>query len=142
MLGDTGNQITIWSVVSLLAGTIISSIVAYVLQRNSFSEAGRARENERRAAREATGYSILFKMIKIASNQSTLRKMLEDSFQRASEEGFQGRPWHIVVPLANYPDKVQFTAEEMALLLSLDFNLFNAIGHTGLHPVPKTPSLV
>jgi hypothetical protein len=37
--GDTGTQITIWSIVSLLAGTIISAVVSYLLQRSSFAEA-------------------------------------------------------------------------------------------------------
>jgi hypothetical protein len=39
MTGDAGNQVTVWSIVSLLAGTVISAIVSYVLQRRSFSEA-------------------------------------------------------------------------------------------------------
>jgi hypothetical protein len=43
----------------------------------------------------------------------------------------------LVLPLGNPADKVKFTAEEMALILSLDSQLFNDMGpfdevHNGL----------
>jgi phosphate/sulfate permease len=44
MPDDAGNQITVWSIVRPLAGTIISAIVSYLLQRRSFSEARQQKE--------------------------------------------------------------------------------------------------
>jgi hypothetical protein len=52
-----------------------------------------------------------------------LNQHLEGSFAQA-----KGEPWQIVVPLANYPAKVHFSPDEMAMLLSLgDDDLFNRI---------------
>ena|ERR1700730_11015181 len=55
---DAGGQITLWSIVSLLAGTIISSLVAYILQRQSFAEARRLRQIDRVDEKKAIAYTL------------------------------------------------------------------------------------
>ncbi len=73
MSTDAGNQITAWSIFSLLVGTIISSIVAYVLQRNSFAEARRLKAQDKLDERKALGLTLFHKMIRIASTLGILK---------------------------------------------------------------------
>ena len=46
---------------------------------------------------------------------------------RAKIAKFEGL-WQAVTPFANLPPRVKFSSEEMALLLALDYNLFNDVG--------------
>jgi hypothetical protein len=92
MPSDAENQITIWSLVSLLAGTVISSIVAYFLQRNSFAEARKQRLQEKFEARKAVGLNLFHKMIRIASTLATLQKGLTESIAKAAANKVPGQP--------------------------------------------------
>ncbi|WP_210381555.1 hypothetical protein, partial [Microvirga zambiensis] len=60
-----------------------------------------------------------------------LRSSLEpttSSFDEAKRKGYAGQPWQIVRPLASIPPRVDFTADELSLLLSLrDSDLFNRL---------------
>lgn len=68
MTGDAGNQITIWSIASLLAGTVVSAIVSYLLQRRSFSEAREQRAKDKFEARKTLGLTLFHKMMRITSH--------------------------------------------------------------------------
>lgn len=123
MPGDAGNQITVWSIVSLLAGTIISAIVSYLLQRRSFSEARQEKEKDKFEARKTLGLNLFHKMIRIASTLEILKRSLDESL--ANPENVDGQPWQIVMPLANFPNRVKFTPEELTFLMQTDMTLFN-----------------
>jgi hypothetical protein len=125
--GDAGNQITVWSIVSLLAGTVISAIVSYVLQRNSFSEARRQRAQERLESRKELGLNLFHKMIRIASTLEHLKRHLDEAFARAKANKLDGANWQIVRPLANVTDRVKFAPDELTLLMLMDITLFNDI---------------
>src|SRR5439155_13093405 len=47
---------------------------------------------------------------------------------KAKASGFNGTLWQKVLPMGNLPTRVKFTSDEMALLLSLDIDLFNDVG--------------
>lgn len=125
---DTGNQITIWSIFSLLVGTIVSSIVAYLLQRNSFAEARRLKAQEKFDERKALGLTLFHKMIRIASTLSILKLHLDESFAHAKTQKITGQPWQIISPIATFPDRVKFTPEELTFLMLLDKDLFSDMG--------------
>jgi hypothetical protein len=130
MAGDAGTTITWWAIFSTLGGTIVGSIIggttSYLLQRKSLKAAKVQHDEDRLEVRKALAYSPLFKMIQIASGTQVLHNHLENAFQKAKAEGLDGDAWRFVLPLANQPDRVKFSAEEMALLLSLkDNKLFN-----------------
>jgi hypothetical protein len=128
MTGDAGNQITIWSIVSLLAGTVISAIVSYLLQRRSFSEAREQRAKDKFEARKTLGLTLFHKMMRITSTLETLKKTLDDAFALAKADQIDGQPWQIVMPVANLPSGVKFTPEEMTFLMLMDMTLFNDMG--------------
>jgi hypothetical protein len=128
MTGDAGNQITIWSIVSVLAGTVISGIISYVLQRKSFSEAREQRAKDKFEARKTVGLTLFHKMMRITSTLETLQKTLDNAFDRANADNMDCQPWQIVMPVANLPSVVKFTPEEKTFLMLIDMTLFNDMG--------------
>jgi hypothetical protein len=131
MTANSANAITWWAVASAFGGTIIggiiSTFVAFIIQQRSFEATKRQRAEDRHEARKALAYSMFFKMIRIHSSIVLLGKGNRESIAAAEANGVAGDYWQKVIPHGNLPPRVTFTADEMALLLSLDFNIFNEI---------------
>ena len=118
-----------WSnVAGIIFGATISAIVGYLLQRNSFAEARRQKEHDRFEVRKAQAYSLFFKIIRVQSTTVQLAKAVAESLAKAEADGLQGMLWQKIMPMGNMPPRVKFTSDEMALLLSLDSQLFNDLG--------------
>lgn len=102
-------------------------------------EAQRAREAL--SHNQALAHSLLFKMMKIVSSLIALRNHVENSISNAADEGHKGKMWQVILPLANPPDRVTFSADEMAMLMSLHADdVFNTVMsqddiHNNLIPV-------
>jgi hypothetical protein len=130
--GEVGTVSTAWAVISAFGGTLLGSIisttVAFVILKKNLSAAKAQRDSDRFENRKAQCYSLLFKMIRIQSTITTLEKAVADSLAEAETAGLKGNLWQRISPMGNMPPRVKFTSEEMALLLSLDFDLFNDIG--------------
>lgn len=116
------------SAASIVFGAAISAVVSYLLQRNSFAEARQQKEADRYETRKAQAYSLFFKMIRMHSTIVIMGVGISESIAKARAAKFEGTLWQIVIPFANLPPRVKFSSEEMALLLSLDYNLFNDVG--------------
>jgi hypothetical protein len=127
MPADTGTQITVWSIVSLLAGTVISAIVSYLLQRNSFGEARRQKAQDKFEERKVLALTLFQKMIRIASTLEILKNSVEP-ITKAAKKRSGLHPWQIALPLANFPDSVLFSPEERTFLLLMDKELFSDMG--------------
>ncbi|MCK1611051.1 MULTISPECIES: hypothetical protein [unclassified Bradyrhizobium] len=119
-----------WSnVVSILFGAALSATVSYLLQRNSFAEARRLKDHDRYESRRAQAYSLFFKLIRIHSNIVLLGRAITESIGEAEKYGLgDATLWQKIQPVGNLPPPVKFSSDEMALLLSLDTGLFNALG--------------
>jgi len=126
-MSDVGNQVTVWSIVSLLAGTVISAIVSYLLQRSSFAEARRQKAQEKLETRKMLGLNLFHKMIRIVSTLGTLKNSLDNAFTRVKANEHPHN-WQIIMPIANFPDRVKFTPEELTFLMLMDMKLFNDMG--------------
>jgi hypothetical protein len=130
-MADVSTVSTAWAVFSVIGGSIvggvISATVAFVTQRKNLDAAKAQRDSDRLEKRRASGYSLLFRMIRIHSTIAIIDATLADFVERGKKNGFASL-WQAILPLGNLPDKVKFTPEEMALLLSLDDKLFNDVG--------------
>lgn len=112
--------------VSAIVGAVVGGGIAYLVQLRAIREARRQRAEERLEIQQAFGHSLLFKIIRIFSNICNIRGHIEDCFVRAERDGLGGEPWQFVLPLANLPDPISFSPEEMGLLLSMkNDQLFN-----------------
>jgi hypothetical protein len=128
-LSEALHQISWSSAGGVLFGAAISGTASYLLQRTSFAEARRQKEKDRFETRKAQAYSLYFKLLRIQSNLALLQKALKpEQRQMTGSEGDLGGDWQVTLPLANMPDRVKFTSDEMALLLSLSTMQFNELG--------------
>jgi hypothetical protein len=129
MPGDTGSTITAWAVFSAIGGSVVGSVIggfiSFYLQRRNLAAAESARDEDRIEIRKAIGYSLLFKLIRLASDLDSLGKAVRQTLDKAKEAGFIGSPFQIVMPLGPLPDPVKFSPDEMGLVLSMDAKLFN-----------------
>jgi hypothetical protein len=87
--------------------------------------------------RKAQAYSLFFKMIRLHSSIVIIGTSISESIEKAKAVGLEGALWQRVIPFANLPPRVKFASDEMALLLSLDFNLFNNVGPAELRVQPR-----
>jgi hypothetical protein len=125
---EASEGITWWAVASAFGGTIIGGGISFFLQRLNLAEARKQRAKERFEARKALAYSLFFKMVRIHSSIVIIQKAIAESIAKAESAGFKGILWQKVIPFGNLPGSVKFVSDEMALVLSLDYDLFNAIG--------------
>jgi len=129
MATTNGSDITWWAVVSAFGGTIIGAVlgglVSYVLQRQSLGATKALHDSDRKEVRKALGYGLLFKMIRLSSDLSQLGKPVHEAVYNAQAQGKSEEFWPVVLPILPLPDSIKFSAEEMALVLSLDNKLFN-----------------
>jgi hypothetical protein len=125
---QNATDITLWTVVSAFGGTIIGAflggVISLFLQRKSFAEAKAVRDTDRREVRKALGYALFFKMIRLSSDLAQLGQPAQVAAEKAEREG-NSALWPKVLPIAPLPDPIKFSPEEMALVLSLDNELFN-----------------
>lgn len=113
---------------SALAGAIAGGLIAYLVQIKALREARDIRNQDRKLTQQALGNALLFKMIRIYSNAVHLNTYIQECFEDAKRKSFKGEPWQFVRPLANPPNDIHFSADEMSLLLSLkDNDLFNLV---------------
>ncbi|AGK58287.1 hypothetical protein HYPDE_33073 [Hyphomicrobium denitrificans 1NES1] len=62
---------------------------------------------------------MTFKLVKIHSITNGIKRHFDESKSKADADGFEGEPWQIFVSVANTPEPISFSSEEMALVLSL-----------------------
>lgn len=113
---------------SAIAGAVVGGIIAYIVQWQALREGRRQRAAESKQAQQALGHSLLFKMIRVLSGIHGVYDHIEGCFEQAKQQGLGGEPWSFVLPLANFPDPIHFSADEMGMLLAQkDDETFNAI---------------
>ena len=113
---------------SAIAGAIVGGVIAYLVQIKALREGRRQRNEDRKELKLAQAHALLFKIIRIHAGFFNVSDHIESCFARAKKDGFEGEPWQFVIPMANFPDPVHFSAEEMGMLLALkNDDLFNVI---------------
>ena len=125
MLGET----EFWSaIVGAILGAVVGGSIAYMVQVKALREARTQRGEDHKRLQQALGHAVLFKMIRIHSNFHGIHQHFEGCFEKAAQRGSTDEPWQFVLPLANPPDPVHFSSEEMGMLLALkNDDMFNLV---------------
>ena len=126
---------TLWSVMpratefwSAIAGAVVGGLIAYIVQVKALREGRKQRDDDHKKVQQAQGHALLFKMIRIHSNFSGIHQHIESCFEKAARKRDRAEPWQFVLPLANPPDPVHFSSDEMGMLLALKNNdVFNLV---------------
>jgi hypothetical protein len=130
-MAEVSTVSTAWAVFSVIGGSLvgaaISASVAFWTQKKNLDAAKAQRDSDWLETRKARAYSMFFKMIRIHSTIAITDASLAKFIQEGKAKGLRDL-WQMILPLGNLPDRVKFTPDEMALLLSLDIDLFNDLG--------------
>ncbi|NWG24632.1 MAG: hypothetical protein HXY30_09530 [Pseudorhodoplanes sp.] len=111
-----------------IIGAVVGGYISYLTQLRAIKETRAHRQEDRLLVQQGLANSLLFKVIRIHGDFYGIHRHIEECFERARKDGFQGEPWQIVLPLANFPDSVHFSPDEMGMLLGLkDDDVFNAV---------------
>ena len=102
---------------SAICGAVVGGVIALCIQLIALRAAKMERNEQKKERRDALGHSIVFKVMRIHSNFYQLHFHLEEAFASVDSQS-HGEPWSFVLPLANTPDDVHFSPDEMSLILS------------------------
>ena len=119
-----------WAAIAgAVVGAIVGGLIAYLIQLKALSAASAERAKELQERQKALGYALLFKMVRIHSTLTHLKSHMDESLGKLKEEEHTGgEPWQVTLPIANLTGEVNFSTEEMALLLSLkEDDMFNSM---------------
>jgi hypothetical protein len=132
-MGDLGREL--WGAVPVtrefwsgVIGTVVGGGITFLAQSRGFREQRKQRAEDRLRGQLGLAYSMFFKMMRIHSDFYGVHRHIEDCFEKAAREKLEGNPWQFVVPLGNFADAVQFSPDEMSMLLGLkDMQVFNMV---------------
>ena len=118
-----------WSaIVGAIVGAVVGGLIAYMVQVKALHEGRKQRDEDHKRLWQALGNALLFKMMRLHSNFHGIQEHFEESFASAAQRKDRMEPWQFVLPLANPPDSVNFSSEEMGMLLSLkNDDVFNLV---------------
>lgn len=115
------------TLLAAIMGALIAGGVSWFLQARALKAATAEHQQDRLEIRKAAGYSLFFKLIRLHSDLVNLGRPVRERIDAAKKDGFDGTPFQVVPPVVPLPGPIRFSSEEMALVLSLDSNLFNDI---------------
>ncbi len=112
---------------SAIAGAFVGGLIAFAVQWIALREGRLQRQTERRSAGEALANALLVKLLRIHSNFIQIHRHVEECSAKGSLIGMV-EAWQMTLPIANPPDQVHFSADEMSMILGQkDVRAFNAI---------------
>jgi hypothetical protein len=137
----------IWSTIprgtefwSAITGALVGGMIAFVVQMIAL----RAAKSQRSEDYKLVQQDWEIKMIRIHVNFQAINRHIEACFEGAGRRGLVGEPWQFVLPLANPPNPIHFSSEEMGMLLAQKVDeVFNSVLsidvlHNGLIDAVKT----
>lgn len=119
------NSAEFWAAIwGAIVGVVGGGLISLGLQLHSLKEARADRASDRKDVMKALASSLLFKIVQIHTNLHTLSKHFEESYASAPK----AEPWQFLFPLANPPGHIDFSPDEMGMLLQVASNdLFNRV---------------
>jgi hypothetical protein len=102
-----------------IVGAIFGGLIGIVGQLLSFRHERKMKEADRNEEQKAVGRSLLFKLLKMHSTASNVRKHIADWDRRGKADGIT-ETWAAVPALANPGELISFSPAELALTSSLN----------------------
>lgn len=112
---------------STIVGAIVGGSIACLIQIKALREGRRDRNEDRLRVQKGLANSLLFKMFRIQSNLRLIHQHHEECIEKSREKmPSECELWQRIQPMGK-PPKMQFTAEEMTMLLEQkDNDVFNS----------------
>lgn len=100
------------ALIGAIGGAIVAGAIAWVLQAQSLAAQRQLITDKQAEHQRALAHSLIHKLMKISSDISNLHAHVEDSLERSD----QVQMWAAVQGIANIPNEVTLTADELWLL--------------------------
>lgn len=114
------------AIIGALVGAVAGGIIAYLVQAMALKEARKQRAEDHLSVQQALGRSMLIKVSGIYSHSFRIHEFIEEAFQEVNKVG--GEPWQYYNPVVNVPEPINFTSDELGMLLGLKAdNVFNSV---------------
>jgi hypothetical protein len=116
-----------WAAVAgAVVGGVISGVISILLQRQNLKETRSQREGDRLEEKNALAYSLIFKVSMILNNQYRIWEGLHEVATYIEAHNMEA--WQRFLPVANIPEKIELSSDELGFLLSLrDDAVFNSV---------------
>ena len=116
------------AIVGAFLGAVVGGLITYVIQLDSQAKADALRRQAQLDNQKALGHAIIYKLIAIHSHLKTFTQHFEHAFEGVAAENLKAEPWQFVLAVAANPNHINFTTDEMTLLVSLkEEELFNVM---------------
>ena len=123
------DQTEFWSaIIGAIVGATAGGLIAYMVQMMALREGRKQRKDDYKQSQQSLGNALLFEMMRIHSNLKIIHDHIESRFAEAELKKSKEEPWQFYLPIANHPDPVHFTSEEMVMIFSLNkVDVLNAL---------------
>ncbi|MEP2981189.1 MAG: hypothetical protein ABJO86_17000 [Lentilitoribacter sp.] len=112
------------AIIGALLGSIVGGVISFSIQKSVMKETKKERAAERLNQKKTLAHVLIVKAIRLQSNLYQLHLHMEECLALDKSS----RPSLVMKSLANLPDRLYFSDEELALVLSLgDDNVSNTI---------------
>ena len=113
------------AITGAIVGSAVGGLISYHLQNKALQAVKQQALEDRKSVQLSLAYSTFIKLTRLFSNLSTTNAAVQEALQRASTKNIPFG-WQPLQPFATLPDHINFSTEEMALLIHLKkIELFN-----------------
>jgi hypothetical protein len=125
VLSSLGQATEFWSAI---IGAVVGGFIALLIQIVALRSSKKYRDQDRLDVKRGLANSLLLKLVRVHSNFYGIHHHIESCYQAGKERGDEKNPWRFFMPLANLPETVVFSPDEMGLLFSQrDDDVFNSV---------------
>jgi hypothetical protein len=111
-----------------IGGAVVGGTISYLIQLKNLREARATRRDDRKLAKQASAHSLQFKVVKIHSNINGIHNHIEQCYRAGRASDPSAEPWQFLLPLVNLSPLINFSADEMGMLLGLQHDdVFNRV---------------
>ena len=107
-----------------IVGAIVGGVIAAAIQALTLNHQSNEDQKRRREQNQILGRGLIFKLMRITSDFHSIQAHLDESASGVYRTT-NAEPWTYVLPIANLPTPIKFTADEASAVMSQNAAIAN-----------------